>query len=263
MPSDGGSIAVDITGTGPLVICSHALSDNRASFGPLSLQLAASGFRVVNYDIRGHGESTAHFSRYGDEPTADDIELLIDTYSNGLPVVLIGASMSGSAATLVAARRPAQIAGLVLIGAFLRNTAGPILRAIFNVLLYRPLGPILWRGQTLKLWPGLGDRATTRSVEIMDELTRPGRWVAFRETVRGADHSIVTPQLGKITCPCLVVMGESDPDWTDPIAEGNWMVSALKDAQLVTVKGAGHAPHYEMAEEVCPKVVSFVQKVLA
>lgn len=258
--TDGGKLAVDVEGDGPLVICSPAMGDTRDAFVPLAAHLVARGYRVARIDLRGHGDSTAHFNRYGDEAIAEDLLTVIEALGGG-PAVLAGASLSAGAAVIAAGRHPDQVAGLVLLGPFLRNGMGEMMRWIFKVALVRPWGPSIWRSQAAKLWPGLGDKASERAASTIASLTRPGRWAAFQATVSGADHRVVEPWIGRVQAPVLVVMGDADPDWKDPLGEAKWAASNFTDVETLTVPGAGHAPMFERPEIVGPALFQFLERI--
>ena len=55
------------------------------------------------------------------------------------------------------------------------------------------------------------------------------------------------PDLGRVACPTLVVVGEHDyvcgPTWNRPIAEG------IAGARLAIIPGVGHMPQYEAPDE--------------
>ena len=259
--SNGGQLGAEIGGEGPLVICSPGMGDFRDAFASLSTHLRAAGYRVACVDLRGHGDSTADFDSYGDEATASDLLNVIDALGGG-PAILIGASMSAAAAVIAAGRRPDLIAGLVLIGPFLRNGSGKFMRRVLQVALMRPWGPSVWRMYAAKLWPGLGDKAGERAARSKASLTRPGRWAAFHAT-SAVDHDVVTPWLGRVQVPVLVVIGDADPDWTDPAAEAAWVASNFEGAETVTVHGAGHAPMLECPEIVNPALSTFLERIRA
>ncbi len=155
--TDGGRLAAEVQGEGPLVVCSPGLGDTRDAYGPLAAALVAQGFRVACVDLRGHGDSSATFDRYGDEATSDDLLAVVEALGGG-PAVLVGASLSGGAAVIAAGRRPEAVAGLVLLGPFLRNGMGPAGRRLLHAGLAKPWGPVMWRSYAAKLWPGLGPR---------------------------------------------------------------------------------------------------------
>lgn len=255
-----GSLAVEVEGEGPLVICSPALGDTRDAFGPFAEYLVPRSYRVARADLRGHGDSTANFDRYGDEAIAEDLLMLIDAIGGG-PAVLAGASLSAAAAVIAAGRRPEQVSGLILLAPFLRNGTGEVMRSMLQLAFARPWGPSLWRIYAAKLWPGLGDKARDRAASTTASLRRPGRWPAFRATLAGADHRAAAPWIGRVQAPVLVVMGDADPDWRKPLDEAAWVASNFKDAETIAVHGAGHAPMLERPQIVNPAVEAFLQKL--
>lgn len=253
---EGRRIAAEVRGSGPLVVCSPAMGDTRDAYRPLADRLVEEGFRVVLLDLRGHGDSDAGFARYGDEATANDLLAAIDAFGDG-PAFLAGASMSAAAAVIAAGRRPDAIAGVVLLGPFLRNNGGVAARLGLRVLLSRPWGPAVWRSYAARLWPGLGEQARTRAAESTRLLTRQGRWSAFIATTR-TDHDVVAPWIGRVAAPSLVVMGEADPDWNDPRAEAEWIAQQL-GSEVLMVPGVGHAPMLEAPDVVAPRIIEFLK----
>ena len=55
---EGGRIAYDVTGSGPLVVLSHGIGVRRQDYRFLAPMLAQAGCRVANADLRGHAESS-------------------------------------------------------------------------------------------------------------------------------------------------------------------------------------------------------------
>ena len=118
-------------------------------------------------DLRGHGDSDTTFASYGDVETAGDIAQIIEEL--GSPAVIIGNSMAAGAATLVAGDRPDLVAGLVLIGPFVRNgKASAIQRILLRLAMARPWAATSWKSLPApKLYAG----------------RRPGDFEEYRETV--------------------------------------------------------------------------------
>ena len=220
----------------------------------------ACGYRVARIDLRGHGDSTPRFYGYGEEAAAKDFLTLIEALGGG-PAVLAGASLSAAAAVIAAGRRPDQVAGLILLGPFLRNAVGEVLRSTLQLAFARPWGPYLWRLYAAKLWPGLGDKARDRAASTTALLQRPRRWPAFRATLTGADHRVVARWIARVQAPVLVVMGDVDPDCKEPLKEGEWVASNFSNAKIVAVHGAKHAPMLERPEIVNPAIDRFLQKI--
>ncbi|CAH0280637.1 alpha/beta fold hydrolase [Microbacterium sp. Bi128] len=254
---DGARLAVEVRGTGPLVVCSPAMGDERDAFGPVADRLVAAGYRVALTDLRGHGDSDTGFAEYGDAATAKDLLAVAEALGGG-PVVLAGASMSAGAAIIAAGTRPDLVTGLVLLGPFARN-GNAAMSALLRVLLARPWGPAVWRGYSASLWPGLGSTARERAAHLSRRLARPGRWHAFAQTTR-TDHSVVAPYFPRVRAQSLVVMGAADPDWKDPAAEADWLAAELS-ARVVMVPGVGHAPMLEAPEVVAEAMLGLLGEV--
>ena len=71
---EGGRIAYDVTGAGPLVVLAHGMGNRRDAYRFLAPQLVAAGYRVANVDLRGHGESSTGWSSYTRTDTAGDLQ---------------------------------------------------------------------------------------------------------------------------------------------------------------------------------------------
>src|ERR1700683_3368513 len=102
-----GRIGYDIAGGGALVVLVPGMGDLRAAHRFLAPALRETGYRVACTDLRGHGDSDATFSSYGDEETAGDVVALIEEL--GGPAVIVGNSMAAGSATIVAADCPAIV----------------------------------------------------------------------------------------------------------------------------------------------------------
>jgi pimeloyl-ACP methyl ester carboxylesterase len=77
---------------------------------------AARGQAVLRFDYSGHGASGGRFEEGTIGRWRDDALDVIDALSDG-PLVLVGSSMGGWLALLVALARPARLAGLIGIAA--------------------------------------------------------------------------------------------------------------------------------------------------
>ena len=255
-----GRIAYEVTGAGPLVICLPGMGDLRSVYRFLAPALVDAGFRVAAMDLRGHGDSDAGFAAYDDVAAATDALALID-HLGADRALLVGNSMTGGSAVWAAAEAPARVAGLVLLDPFVRDLPpNPLLTFAFRAALVRPWGPAVWRAYYRRLYPGRPPADLAEHQRRQAEHLRP-KWSAFVRTTR-TSHAPAQARLGEVTARTLVVMGEKDPDWKDPVAEAHWIESTL-DAELLLVPDAGHYPMAEYPEVVNPAVVAFAQRVYA
>jgi pimeloyl-ACP methyl ester carboxylesterase len=119
---DGGRIAYDVTGQGPLVVLSHGIGDRRQAYRFLAPRLAQAGYRVANADLRGHGESSMGWPSVTGKQAISRTDVAGDLLALirhlGGPAVIAGQSISGGAATIAAATEPELVSGIVEINPF-------------------------------------------------------------------------------------------------------------------------------------------------
>ncbi len=247
-----GRVAYTDQGTGPLVVLVPGMGDDQQTWRDVVAGLVGS-YRVVTTDLRGHGESDATFTTYGDDATGDDLLALVEHLDAG-PAVLIGNSMGASAAVWAAAQRPDLVAGLVLVAPFLTGggrVMDLVVKATFAAMLGGPWGPAAWAryyaGPLTKgrRSPWLGEHAA----HLADSLRRPGRARAFRALVRQLDHGVVEAVADRVTAPAVVLVGEHDPDYRDPAATLAAMAGTL-DATPVLVPDTAHYLQHQAPEVV-------------
>jgi pimeloyl-ACP methyl ester carboxylesterase len=256
-----GRIAYDVTGEGPLVVCVPGMGELRSSYRHNVRSLADAGFRVATMDLRGHGDSDATFSSYDDVAAGQDALALVEEL--GGPALLAGSSMGAGAAVWAAAERPDLVAGLALLGPFVRNPrANPVMTLLFRLAMSGPWAPAVWGAYLPSLYPGRKpEDFEEHRARVRETMHRPGHARAFRATTR-TSHAPAEARLDEVRAPALVVMGTADPDFGDAGAEARWVAERLGDARLVLVEGAGHYPHTEQPEVVDPELVAFATEVL-
>jgi pimeloyl-ACP methyl ester carboxylesterase len=255
---DEGRIAYDVTGDGPLVVCLPGMGELRSSYRYTVPALVEAGFRVATMDLRGHGDSDATFTRYDDVAAGQDALALVEAL--GGPAVLVGNSMGAGAAAWAAAEQPDAVAGLALLGPFVRNApVNPVMVWVFKLAMSGPWAGRMWLSYLPKLYPGRrpDDFAEHRNA-IAASLRAPGHRAAFTATTR-TSHAPVEARLSEVKAATLVVMGTADPDFPDPAAEAGWIAERL-GAETVLVPDAGHYPQVERPEIVNPALVTFCRE---
>jgi pimeloyl-ACP methyl ester carboxylesterase len=256
-----GRLAYDVRGDGPLVLCVPGMGELRSAYRFTVPALVDAGFRVATLDLRGHGESDDGFESFDDVALAGDILALVDEL--GGPALVLGNSMAAGAAVIAVADAPSSIAGVALLGPFVRDPAGgAVMGVVMRALLLRPWGRAAWDSYYRGLFPG---RLPADFAEHRGDMTaafRRGRhWRSFQRTAR-TSHAPAEARLAEVRCPSLVVMGERDRDWKDAAAEGRFVADALS-GELLLVPDAGHYPMAEYPEVVNPRLVAFAAQVFA
>jgi pimeloyl-ACP methyl ester carboxylesterase len=265
----GGTIAYEVTGSGPLVVLAHGLGDNRDAYRFVVPQLAAAGYRVVAVDIRGCGESSTGWAGYSRTDIAGDLVALVRHL--GGPAVLVGHSIAGGAVTIAAAQAPELVEGIVELAPFTR--AQSIKLGDFGSKRYRSgttrlmmtslLGRVSWWHSYLDLAvpghkPADWDQQLKRNAT---ELADPGRMKALQQMTR-ISPADAGAKLGDVACPALIIEGSLDPDWVDPLAEGTAIVAAMPagTATVEVIEGAGHYPHTQFPDETVALLLPFLRE---
>jgi pimeloyl-ACP methyl ester carboxylesterase len=255
-----GRVAFDVDGSGPVVVLVPGMGDLRSTYRHVAPRLRAAGYRVAVTDLRGHGDSDPTFETYGAEPTAGDLIALVEHL--GGPALLVGNSLGAGAAALVAALRPDLVSGLVLVGPFVRDPEmSTATRLMLRLAMARPWGARAWVSYLPKLYAGQRpeDFESHRGA-IARSLSRPGYARSFWQTTRQTTHAPVEAQLALVRAPTVVVMGELDPDWSDPATEAQWIAARL-GGDVVMVPDAGHYPQSQQPELTSESILALLARV--
>ena len=74
---EGGTIAYEVTGQGPLAVLAHGMGDSRASYRFVVPKLVAAGYRAAAVDLRGCGESSTDWPTYSRTDIGGDLVALV------------------------------------------------------------------------------------------------------------------------------------------------------------------------------------------
>jgi pimeloyl-ACP methyl ester carboxylesterase len=215
----------ELHGSGPpLVLLNGALDTIESDWGR-HLPAFAARCRVLAYDHRGHGRSSAAPSFESYDQLADDLAALLDAL--GIPAAHCCGFSDGAATLLAFALRwPARVRSLILAGAQYTNDAQAL------ALLAKMTPERIAERQPA--W-------AARLAVLHDTHHGPGYWQALLRQMlpmwqRLPDFSLA--QLATITAPVLLVAGERDGfgNLDQQVA----MRRALPNAELCIAPRAGH-----------------------
>jgi pimeloyl-ACP methyl ester carboxylesterase len=258
-----GRVAYDDRGSGPLVVMIPGLGDLRGEYRFLAPVVAAAGYRVVTVDIRGHGETSTGWPDLTTSAIGRDVAALV-AHLGGGPAILIGTSMGAGAAAVAAAEAPDRVAGLILIGPFVRDVPLPlatrlVLGFAVNVAFVGPWGPAAWGAYYASLYPSRKpEDFAAYKARLVANLREPGRLAALQAMLR-ASKADVEAKLAAVRAPALVLMGTRDPDFPDPAAEARLVAERLHGT-FEMIEGVGHYPHAEVPEVTAPLVIDFLKR---
>jgi pimeloyl-ACP methyl ester carboxylesterase len=249
---------------GPKLLALHGWLDNAASFIPL--QAALSAFDLVALDLPGHGAS-AHRAPGYDYVFVDWIHDVLDVLDAlGWPqAMLLGHSMGGAIASLVAAAAPDRVSRLALVEA-LGPVSGKASEAGERLRKAVPARRALRGDRQARLIPSL-EQAVKQRLAVSSMAADAAQLIVARNlralpggfawrsdprlTLPGhvrTDEAVILDWLRHIACPTLVIAADPAPIYFPP-AVRDARLAQLRDARLEVIAG-GHHLHMEQAERV-------------
>ncbi len=243
------------TGPGkPSLLLLHGLMANGLCWTDIARALE-NEYDVIMPDFRGHGKSSVPDFGYRYEDHAKDIAGLVHNLGIDRPI-LIGHSMGGLVAAMVASLYPASIRGLILADpAFLsskqqREVRDGDVADQHRRQLHQPLEEIVKDLQT---------RRPNRSLPMVERIAR-----ARRETSMSAFDVLTPPNpdykqlVSSLEIPCLLIIGDA----------GIISEKSASDLQLIHpklqvahIQDAGHGIFYDQPERFSVAVRSFLRSL--
>lgn len=257
-----GRVSYDDNGVdGPLIIAAPGMGDLRHSYRFIREPIATGGNRLLTMDLRGMGESSTDWSALDDAAVASDFLALVKHVDAG-PAVLVGNSLSCASAVLAATEAPESVAGIVLLGPFVRDVPTAWWQsAVFRVMLTPPWGRSAWTSYYRKnLYPERQPSDHDEYVAALAaNLKESGRFASFRR-ISSSSHQEADNRLGSVTQPVLVIMGTEDPDFPDPVAEANRIVEQT-GGTLILSQGSGHYPQADNPDLTAEAILEFMSQL--
>lgn len=254
MTVNGVALAYEVSGAGSPVLLIHGLGGGRNDWHP---QIPAlDGYRVIRYDLRGHGSSEKPRGEYSLSSLGDDAAELIRKLEVG-PVHVVGLSLGGMVAFQLAVDWPDLVRSLTIVNSgpeVIPKTVKERVTLGVRLGLTWALGPrLLGKMLARRLFPKqeqrpLRDRFTA-------QMARNDRQ-AYLATTRAILGWSVAKRLEEIVCPVLVVSG--DRDYT-PVERKQEYVRRLRDAELVVIPDSGHATPLDRSREFNQQLVRFLR----
>jgi 3-oxoadipate enol-lactonase len=244
----------------PPIVFSHGLLWNSELFAP---QVAAlkDRFRCIAYDHRGQGKSAEGTGRAIEIDTlTNDAASLIEGLGLG-QVHFCGLSLGGIVGMRLAIARPDLVKSLILLSTTadaepskLKYKAMNVVARFFgNGAVANAVMPVL-HGKTALSDPARSAERITWQRQLLSN--RPTIWRA----VNGAlERRSIYTELGKITAPTLVVVG--DEDVAAVPARSERIARAIRGARLVIIPSAGHCLTLEQPAAVTGTITAFLTKL--
>jgi pimeloyl-ACP methyl ester carboxylesterase len=216
-------------GSGPPVLLSHGYSATSRMWAG-QVEAFAPKYRVLTWDMRGHGESGSPDdpALYSEAATVDDMAAVLDACGVGRAVVG-GLSLGGYMSLAFYLKYPERVRALMLFdtGPGYRNAEA---RAGWNRIAEQ-------RARTLEEKGLDALRTGGDEVRVSMHHSAAGLAHAARGMLAQSDSRVIEA-LRAIAVPTLVVVGERDEPF---LAATDMMAAKIPHAAKVVIPDAGHA----------------------
>ena len=246
-----------IEGDGPVVTMSHALGCN-LSLWDEQAQALSTRYRVLRYDTRGHGGTSAPPGPYGLEQMADDLHGLL-TGLNVTATHFVGISMGGMIGQIFTLKYPSMVRSLTLSSTTSRYPTATRSAWVERIRTVETKGMEPMVESALERWFTAPFRE--RRQDVMDKVramirgTSPQGYIGCCYAIPTID---VTDRLSEVRCPTLVISGEEDPG--TPVAMAREIRAALPSSELAILPSASHLCNLEQSEAFNRVLLGFLDK---
>jgi 3-oxoadipate enol-lactonase len=249
---DGLALNYEQEGTGPDLVLIPGLGAGVAVWYA-QLKGLSPVLRVTAVDLRGHGLSEKPPGPYSLSLFAADVAALMHRLG---PAVVVGSSMAALIAVELAATHPERVAALALVGGF------PVLGAAGKERMEARART----AETEGMGP-LADVVAATALGVQTHQTQPALVGLFRQGLLANDprayaascralvETDVTPRLGRIQCPTLILLGSQEQ--VAPLAAARALKAGIPHARLGVIPNAGHLPFLEQPAAFNAAILEF------
>jgi pimeloyl-ACP methyl ester carboxylesterase len=240
-------------GSGHPIVCFHSTPASARFYQP-QLDRFSPGYRVIAFDLRGHGDSDKPEGSYSMADFLRDYVEIFDVLELR-DFVLVGCSVGGIVAQLYALEHGDNLKGLVLIGSPCsrrgRDVAGfhravrergweTVARGLVDKQLHADTPP------EVKAWAVAEYLKTPLHVRAAEE-----------EALLAEIHQ--TDRVGEIRVPTLLVAGVAEE--REIFEQMEFMSTRIPGAEWHVIEGAAHMPNFEKPQVFDPLLQAFLSRI--
>ncbi len=240
--SDNAELYYEIwgDGQGPWITLLNGLSRTSSDFKAMARFLNERNWRVLLLDNRGAGKTESPLGFTIDDSARDVVRLW--DHLKIRSSALLGISYGGLLAMHVAVDAASRISRLILVSTSARSAD-----------IHRTQDISLYFSESFRDQHQIMIKAFVKEMEqAFVDPTRAGKAAAQRKAMEGVD---ITPQLGKIKVPTLVLHGSEDG--IIPLSVGEKIAAAIPTAQMEAFEGVGHLLLAETPKRLYDRVWEF------
>ena len=244
----------------PVIILIHGFPFNKSMWNT-QVEALKNNYRVIAYDIRGHGNSEPGLDEFFIELFVNDLDRLMEKLAIK-KAILCGLSIGGYIALTAVLRYPNRFDGLILndtqciadTSEIKESRCMAIIRIIKN-------GVGLYADEIItKLFASESLIKKKKVVAAVKEMIISTTKHSLCNTLHAlAERKETCTQLHEINIPVLIMVGKEDK--ITPIAVAQQMHENIRDSTLKIIQHAGHLTNLENPTAFNTHLVKFLELV--
>ena len=245
-----------IEGEGQWLTLSHSLASNMSMWNP-QMPLLTKRFKVLRFDTRGHGQSSAPIDPY----TLDDLALDAYELLQSLKIEhthWLGLSMGGMIGQTLALKYPQLFHSLVLADTTSKRPDNAKKMWGERITKAKAEGMLAMVDSTLARWFEEDFRkANPIIIQEIAEGIASTSVNGFAGCCEAISHINTFDRLQEITCPTLIMVGQHDHGTPPHMAKA--MKEQMPDASFFEIPNAGHISNVEQSAIFNQHLMDFYQ----
>jgi pimeloyl-ACP methyl ester carboxylesterase len=245
---EGLMIHYEEHGRGPAILLSHGFGATLRMFDPQA-EVLARRFRVIAWDMRGHGESDSpeDSAAYSQDATVEDMAALLRQLGVDR-AILGGMSLGGTMSLAFRQRYPERVRALILID------TGPGFKSEAPRQRWND-----YAEGAAKALEQEGLSALLQSAEVAASKHRSARGLAMAARGMMKQHGTrLIESLPAIEVPTLILVGANDGAF---LAAADVMARKIPGAVKQVIPDAGHAANLDQPQLVNDAICAFLEKL--
>ncbi|HLF45482.1 MAG TPA: alpha/beta fold hydrolase [Chitinophagaceae bacterium] len=244
----------------PAVIFIHGFPFNKSSWDR-QVEILKDDFRVIAYDVRGHGNSDPGIGEFFIELFVNDLFRMMDKL-NIERATLCGLSMGGYIALSAIVKHPQRVEALLLSDTqCTADTAEGKEKRMMTIENIKKTGVENFADASIKnLFASASFSEKIKEIdEVREMILNTSKQTLFSTLVALADRKETCSRLHEINCPVLIMVGKEDK--ITPLAAAKFMHEKIQDSTLRMIAHAGHVANIENPDSFNYQLTKFMDLV--
>lgn len=246
--------AIESNTAGPLLMLGPSLGTSSAVLWEPVIPALAERYRIVAWDLPGHGASPATTAPYTIEELADGVVAILDELGVS-QALYAGVSIGGATGLALGIRHPGRFSKLAILAsaAKIGTPEGWIDRAA--MVRAQSTSPLVIGSAQRWFAPGVMEEHPVIAGRLLHNLQDADdeSYALACEALRDFD---VIDQLGRIDVPVLALYG--DHDETTPQASAEQIAAGVQDGRAALIAGSAHLPPANQPAATTRELLAFL-----